>query len=65
MSENVFKPGDLVHHVAFDMPLLFVVKVLEDGRIGCRYRSFVTGSPVSNFQLHYMEFETFELKPNQ
>lgn len=63
MSEVNFKPGDLVRHIHFDFTDLFVVRILENGRIGCRYRSFLDNQKgTSNYIIHYDEFEPFELK---
>ena len=63
MSENNFKPGDIVRHVQFDFTDLFVVRILPNGVIGCRYHSFHhTPYGNSEYILHYAEFEAFELK---
>jgi len=62
MSESNFKPGDIVEHIYWDYPELFVVKLLDDGKVGCRYRSMHKGNSNSEYIFHYHEFEAFELK---
>lgn len=62
MSENVLKPGDLARHVQFDFTELLVVRILDNGSIGCRYRSIHQNEKgSSDYVLHYAEFEPFEL----
>jgi len=42
MSENIFKPGDIVKHVYFADVKLYVIKKLENGSYKCRYQNDIS-----------------------
>lgn len=64
MENTNLEVGKLAKHIYFDYPELFIVKILESGNIGCRYRSFHrNANSTSDYVLHYAEFEPFELIP--
>lgn len=66
MSDQIFKPGDLAQHIHFQSPKLFIVKILEDGTIRCRYTSnHRSDYATSEMTFHVHDFEPFELKPYQ
>lgn len=64
MTETLFKPGTLAKHVHFKYVELFIIKVLENGDVACRYRSYHSNDKAtSEFILHYAEFDPIELVP--
>lgn len=64
MNITPFEAGKLAKHVYFKAVTLYIIQVLKNGKVACRYQSFNrTKDGSSEFILHYAEFEPSELEP--